>query len=154
MIKPFTFSLERMREYKNQVLEAEKNLLQALNKRLLDIEEKILHCKNFRQEKQDEMRQKQEQGSTMRELDECKFYLENTRMQIEALEEERVAAMLEVERQRKVVIGASQEVSSLDKLEEKQMDDYRYLEARDSEKEIQEHVIHRLVYSHDGLQAD
>ena len=55
-----------------------------------------------------------------------------------------------MERQRKVALRASQEVSSLDKLEEKQLEDYRYLEARDNERTIQEHVITQLIYSKEG----
>ena len=150
-MKSFVFSLERMRDYRNQVLDTEKNTLMALHKRLFAVEEKIRQCREFRQYKREEMQWKQQQGSTMRELEEYKFYLENMRMQLDALEEERIQAALEVERQRKVVIKASQDVSSLDKLEEKQLEDYHYLEARDNEKNIQEHVITQLVYSRDGL---
>ena len=71
--------------------------------------------------------------------------------QLEVLEEERIQAALEVEIQRKVVLKASQDVSSLDKLEEKQLEDYHYLEARNNEKEIVEHVITRLAYAREGL---
>jgi len=148
-MKPFVFSLERMRDYKSQVLETEKNILMMLHRRLFDIEEKIRLCKVFRQEKQEEMRTKQECGSTMRDLEECKFYLENTHRQLEDLEEERILAALEVERQRQVVIKASQDVTSLDKLEERQLEEYHFLEARDNEKTIQEHVITQLSYPKD-----
>ena len=151
-MKPFVFSLERMRDYKNQVLDTEKNTLGVLMKRLADIEEKIRLCTIFRHEKQEEMREKQMQGMTMREMDECKFYIENTRCQLEDLEEEREQAAIEVEVQRQVVLKASQDVSSLDKLEERQLEEYHFLEARDNEKTIQEHVITQLVYAKDGVQ--
>ena len=145
-MKAFTFSLERLRDYGNQILDTEKNILMTLFQRLYDIEDKIELSRNFRQVKQEEMQLMQEQGSTMRDLEECKFYLQNTRLRLEELEEERIQAALEVERQRKVVLKASQDVSSLDKLEEKQLEDYHYLEARDNEKTIQEHVIQSIVY--------
>ena len=146
-MKPFTFSLERMRDYRIQVLDAEKNVLMVLQKTLADIEESIRICTVFRCEKQEEMRSMQERGSTMRELDECKFYISNTHLQLEDLEEERERAAYEVEVQRQVVIKASQDVSSLDKLEERQLEEYQFLEARDNEKTIQEHVITQLVYN-------
>ena len=146
-MKPFVFTLDRMRDYKIQVLDTEKNALMLLHRKLYEIEEKIRLCKEFRQEKQDEMRMKQEFGSTMRELEECKFYLENTHHQLEDLEEERIQAAIEVERQRLVVIKASQDVTSLDKLEERQLEEYQYLEARDNEKNIQEHVITQISYA-------
>ena len=145
-MKPFAFSLERMRNYRTQVLDVEKNVLMVLQKKLADIEESIRICTEFRYEKQCEMRAKQEQGSTIRELDECKFYIENTHRQLEDLEEERLQAEHEVEVQRQVVIKASQDVSSLDKLEERQLEEYQFLEARDNEKNIQEHVITQLSY--------
>ena len=146
-IKPFTFSLERMREYKTQVLESEKNLLMTLHKRLFEIEEQIRVCQEFRRIKQEEMRQRQEFGSTMRELEECRFYLTNTNCQLEDLDEARLLAAHAVELQRLVVLQASQDVSSLDKLEERQLEEYHFLEARDNEKTIQEHVITQLVYT-------
>ncbi len=150
-MKPFTFSLERMRGYKFQLLETEKNALQALNKRLADIEEKIRLCQVFQKVKREELQNKQFQGALMRELDECRFYVENTGRQLEALKNERELAVMEVERQRKVVLKASQEVSSLDKLEEKQLDDYRYLEARYNEKVILEHVTNQLIFPKESL---
>lgn len=150
-MKPFIFSLERLREYRNQVLDTEKSVLTALFQRLYDIEDKIELSRNFRKVKQEEMRRMQELGSTMKDLEECKFYLENTRRRLDALEEERVRAVLEVERQRKVVLKASQDVSSLDKLEEKQLEDYHYLEARDNEKTIQEHVIQSIMYPRQSI---
>ena len=150
-MKPFTFTLDRLRDYKSQVLDTEKNILMALYKALYDIEDKIDLSRNFRQAKQEEMQEKQRQGMTMRDLEECKFYLENTRLRLEALEEERAQAVLKVEHQRKIVIKASQDVSSLDKLEEKQLEDYHYLEARDNEKTLMEQVIHSIVYTKDEL---
>ena len=146
-MKPFTFSLERMRDYKAQVLDTEKNLLLLLHTRLYEIEEQIRICQVFRKDKQEEMKHKQECGSTMRELEECKFYLVNTHRQLEDLEEARIKAALEVEVQRQVVLKASQDVSSLDKLEERQLEEYHVLEARDNEKTIQEHVITQLAYA-------
>ncbi|MCL1848457.1 MAG: flagellar FliJ family protein [Clostridiales bacterium] len=151
-MKPFVFTLERMRDYKTQVLDTEKNTLGVLLKRLADIEEKIRLCTIFRHDKQEEMQTKQREGSTMRELEECKFYLENTRRQLEDLEEERIIAAQEVEVQRQIVIKASQDVTSLDKLEERQLEEYHILETRDNEKNIQEHVITQLSYAREGAQ--
>ena len=150
-MKPFVFSLGRMRDYKSQVLDTEKNTLMVLQKQLADIEDKILLCKLFRHDKQEEMRTKQREGSTMRDLEECKFYLENTHKQLEDLEEARVKAALAVEAQRLVVIKASQDVTSLDKLEERQLEEYHFLESRDNEKTIQEHVITQLVYAKESV---
>ena len=150
-MKPFAFSLNRIRDYRTQILDTEKNKLMELYKRLYDIEDKIELSRSFLHTKQAEMQEKQLKGLTMRELEECKFYLDNTRKQLDALEEERIQVSVEVENQRLIVVKCSQEVSSLDKLEEKQLEDYHYMEARDNEKNIMEQVIHSLVYPKNGL---
>ena len=69
-----------------------------------------------------------------------KFYSENTRLQLNNLYEELKRAEARVEAQIKVVVAASQEVSGLDKLEEKQLEEYRYLEAKEMQEEILEMV--------------
>ena len=145
-MKPFVFSLERMRDYKTQVLESEKNTLMALLAKLREIEEKIKTCQSFRQQKRDELQAKQVVGMNMKEMEEYKYYLDNMGRQLESLEIDRERAAMEVERQRRIVIKADQDVTSLDKLEEKQLDEYRVLETRHNEVLIQEHVINQIAY--------
>ena len=53
---------------------------------------------------------------------------------------DRKAAEEAVERQRRTVLAASQEVSGLDKLQEKQWEEYRHLYAKDSERQISEYL--------------
>ena len=69
-----------------------------------------------------------------------KFHSENTRLQLNNLYEELKRAEQRIDAQIKVVVGASQEVSGLDKLEEKQLEEYRYLEAKEMQEEILEMV--------------
>ncbi|MDR1193698.1 MAG: flagellar FliJ family protein [Peptococcaceae bacterium] len=139
-MKAFQFSLERMRGYKNQVLDGEKNILAALRKQLADLEGKISRLLAFQKERQEVFLSRQREGVTMGEANEFRFCLENARLQLDSLYEEREALNQAVEAQRQVVIVASQEVASLDKLEEKQLEEYQYLEARDREKTILEQV--------------
>jgi flagellar FliJ protein len=72
-----------------------------------------------------------------------KFHSENTRLQLNNLYEELERAEARVEAQIKVVVSASQEVSGLDKLEEKQLEEYRYLEAKEMQEEILERVAQK-----------
>ena len=69
-----------------------------------------------------------------------KFHSENTRLQLNNLYEELRRAEARIEAQIKVVVAASQEVSGLDKLEEKQLEEYKYLEAKELQEEILEMV--------------
>jgi flagellar FliJ protein len=61
-------------------------------------------------------------------------------LQLNNLYEELQRAEARVDAQIKVVVSASQEVSGLDKLEEKQLEEYRYLEAKEMQEEILEMV--------------
>ena len=74
-----------------------------------------------------------------------KFYSENTRLQLNNLYEELERANARVDAQIKVVVSASQEVSGLDKLEEKQLEEYRYLEAKEMQEEILELVANKTT---------
>jgi flagellar FliJ protein len=129
-----------MRGYKTQVLDGEKNILATLRKRLADLDGRISRLLAFQKESQEALFDRQRAGVTMAEANEFRFRLDNARLQLESLRAEREEASQAVERQRLVVVAASQEVTSLDKLEERQLEEYQYLEARDREKTVLEQV--------------
>ncbi len=138
-MKSFQFSLARMRSYKEQVLEKEKTTLRHLQAEKAKIETDIENLENHRKEREQEFKQSKN-GLMASELMLYKFHAENTRLQLNNLYEELKRAEARVDAQIKVVVGASQEVSGLDKLEEKQLEEYRYLEAKELQEEILEMV--------------
>lgn len=143
-MKPFVFSLERMRNFKQQNLDKEKNTLRRLQAQKNEIKQKIADLKNYREIKDKEYKEKQSKGVTSSEMMAFNFYMENTRMQIKALVIELEKVQQVIEKQLKVVIEASKEVSELDKLEEKQLEEYKYQEAKETEIEILETVTTKL----------
>lgn len=144
-MKSFEFSLERMRNYKDQVLEKEKTSLRQLQTKKNKIETDIEDLENYRKVKESEFRKEQEIGVTPDRFLSFKFYMENTRHQLDSLYEELVVTEAKVEEQIKVVVKASQEVSGLDKLEEKQLEEYRYLETKENEVQILELVSTKMI---------
>ena len=138
-MKSFQFSLARMRSYKEQVLEKEKTTLRHLQAEKAKIETEIENLENHRKTREQEFKESKN-GLMASELMLYKFYAENTRLQLNNLYEELRRAEARVEAQIKVVVAASQEVSGLDKLEEKQLEEYRYLEAKELQEEILEMV--------------
>lgn len=74
------------------------------------------------------------QGMSAADLAGHNFIVQNTRTRLEALHIELLNAEKEVEEQRKIVLQASQEVKSIDKLEEKKLEEY-HLEASRAENE-------------------
>lgn len=148
-MKNFVFSLERMRSYKEQVLDREKNNLARLRQHRDSIERQITDLHSYREQKNNELHERQRKGMNALELNEFKFYLDNTRNQLKGLSKELSVAEREVERQLQIVINASREVAGLDKLEEKQLEEYRVLETQDNNLQIQEYVISNIVRKRD-----
>lgn len=144
-MKPFQFSLERLRSYRQQLLDREKNLLAELRRKLMELEH---HIEALRAELLAESRgfqARQQRGVTGGEVIGHRFTQENGKRRLEELEQARLAAAEEVARQLAIVVSATQEVSSLDKLEERQREDYQILAAQEQEKLISEFVSIKVI---------
>ena len=128
-----------MRSYKEQVLEKEKTTLRHLQAEKTRIEMEIENLESHRKNREEEFKNSKN-GLMASDLMFYKFHSENTRLQLNNLYEELKRAEQRIDAQIKVVVGASQEVSGLDKLEEKQLEEYRYLEAKEMQEEILEMV--------------
>ena len=144
-MKRFVFSLERMQNYKQQVLNREKSTLRRLRQQRDAIEDRISGLQQYCRQKNLELQDKQKLGMSAAELNAYGYLMENARRQLESSRAELAQAEAEVERQRKIVLTATQEVSGLGKLEEKQLEAYRLETARDNEQQISEQVSIRLV---------
>ena len=145
-MKSFQFSLAKMRSYKEQVLEKEKTTLRQLQAEKTKIETDIENLENQRKAREQEFKESKK-GLMASDLMLYKFYSENTRLQLNNLYEELRRAEARIEAQIKVVVAASQEVSGLDKLEEKQLEEYKYLEA----KELQEEMVAKKSTEEESL---
>ncbi len=133
-MKKFEFSLQKMQRYKQQILDKEKALLAALQSKRDKIKAEIEDLELFLVEQSRKLQGKQMQGMSAADLAGYNFIVQNTRTRLEALHIELLNAEKEVEEQRKIVLQASQEVKSIDKLEEKKLEEY-HLEASRAENE-------------------
>lgn len=144
-MKSFQFSLKRMQGFKEQVLDKEKNALLRLQKELNTIEQSIVDLQTFMVEKSRAFQKEELRGVSATDLMGHRFYLENCRNKLKLLEEERLEAEQAVERQRVVVVKASQEVTGLNKLEEKQLEAYKHLAAKENENQISEFLSMQIT---------
>lgn len=144
-MKQFEFSLERIRNYKMQSLDKEKKTLSNLKGKRNEIAEKICAMEKFREEKTAQVQHKQIEGVSMGELISLNFLVENTRKQIETLQIELCKAEAVVEAQRKIVLVIYQEKTGMDKLEEKQTEEYRLLEAKADESEVMQAITNKMM---------
>ncbi|MGI5978963.1 MAG: flagellar export protein FliJ [Oscillospiraceae bacterium] len=146
-MEAFKFSLSRVRNYKSQVLDKEKKTLAALQRQRSEIQDRINVLEAYRARKAAEIVEKQKKGATMVELMQSNFLIENARTQITAAREELKKMEAAVEAQRKVVLSIYQEKTGMDKLEEKQVEEYRVLEAKAAENEIMQVISNKLASS-------
>lgn len=140
-MKRFEFSLNRLKGYKQQVLDREKNDLAHLRRQ----QQQYIDEKNVLEEKlrrsNDEFCEKSAQGMTIMQVTTFKGYHHSLSKQIKELELSIENMEVKVQRQLGVVIEATKEVSSLEKLEDKQLEEYNFKAAKAEEQFISEYVM-------------
>ena len=151
-MKKFKFTLGRMLDYKDQLLDEEKNKLALLRKKKQEIDDHIESLLRELDKISVTMRQEQERGITAFQLLLYESQRTNIRRQIEQLKKEQALAKLEVKRQVQVVVQATQEVSKLDKLQDKQLEEYRKMVMKAEELEIEEFVSSRRIVTQSQAQ--
>ena len=151
-MKKFKFTLGRMLDYKDQLLDEEKNKLALLRKKKQEIDDHIESLLRELDKISVTMRQEQERGITAFQLLSYESQRTNIRRQIEQLKKEQALAKLDVKRQVQVVVQATQEVSKLDKLQDKQLEEYRKMVMKAEELEIEEFVSSRRIVTQSQAQ--
>lgn len=144
-MKKFEFSLSHVLDYRERLLEEEKGALQRIKAERDEIEEAIHRLEKSFADASLKMVRAQMEGTTILEIQRINAQLENIRMQLEQQRKELQRAELKVDHQMKVVITANQEVSKLDKLQERQLEEYRHEVNKAEEDRVDEFVAQNLV---------
>lgn len=139
-MKKFVFSLDHMRDYKDLVLDEERGILAQLNAKRNTLQQQIDALQQRFYELSQELKDAQQQGTTIQKIRSYGVQLENIRLQLADLRVLLLAAEQEVEKQMAVVLAANQEVSKLDKLHDKQYDLYQK-----QVKKVQEQQVEELI---------
>lgn len=144
-MKKFQFSLSKVLDYKDQVLEKEKNHLANLHAKKARIDQCIDDFQVEFEAVNQRFTKETAQGISVIQIKTFEFQLQSIRLQIKQLQSEQKALSQTIEKQIQVVIEASQEVTGLDKLEEKQRMEYNIEQAKGNEAQIAEFVSSRLI---------
>lgn len=146
-MKKFEFSLSHILDYRERLLDEEKGTLQRVKSERDQIADNIQRLKRGFAEASLKMVKAQTEGTTILEIKKINAELENIRLQLEQQKIELQKAELKVEHQMKVVIAANQEVSKLDKLQERQLEEYRHQVNKAEEDRVDEFVAQNLARS-------
>lgn len=141
-MKKFSFSLEKVLDFKQQTLDALKNELASLQFQLhtmdLQIEEMNLQFSDFNRQLQEEM----QEGLSSNDIAVYKIYLStlnNKVLKAKKLRYQLNSAILQKEQE---VLSVKSSISGFEKLKEKQWQEYIHAERKEQEAAIEEFVSH------------
>ncbi len=140
-MKRFEFSLNKLMGYKKQVLDREKNDLAHLRRQQQQMLDEKSELEARLTSSNNEFCQKSGVGMTVLQITMFKSYHQSLSQQIKELEASIEKMEEKVQKQLGVVIEATKEVSSLEKLEEKQLEEYNFMVAKQEEQFISEYVM-------------
>lgn len=139
-MKNYVFSLEKIREYKKQILNKEKNTLLGLRNEKSGLEDQKKRLCNDLTSITAKYNADIARGTSVMNLRLFQYSRENIVREQSEIEKQMRFLDTYIERQRKVVMKLSQELTSYDKLEEKQFSIYTQKLAKESETLIEEFV--------------
>ena len=143
-MRKFEFTMRKILDLKNNILEAEKNRLGQLQEAQRRIEAEIAQLEQAMQDISHEMTDKQTEGVTVAELIAYNARRANIRMQLEELAKRLVDAKKSVDHQMQIVVEASREVSKIEKVEERQYEVYREGEKKAESARVEELVANNV----------
>ena len=145
-MKKFKFSLDKLKSYKEQIKKREENTLASLRAEQLEkLHEKEELLKELDRRNAEFVR-KSAAGMTAMEMVTEKGFISYILDSIKAKDKEISVLSARINKQLMVVTEASREVQTLEKLEEKQFDEYKFKERKADEAFIEEYVGNRRHY--------
>lgn len=144
-MKKFVFTLDRMRRYKNQLLNKEKNSLMLLNAEKNDLENHIDALKSESRMLSEYTNKLMCEGTTICEVKMLEARREALRVELAQARVQLRIIEGSIDRQRRIVLGISQEISGLDKLEEHQLEEYNHICAKEAEQITEEFISFKMV---------
>jgi len=139
-LKKFVFTLERLKQYREQVLETEKGSLADLRGQLNRLQAELEDILEELARLNRELVEMYERGTTPLDISVHKRYIAAKQQELHMKRHQIMLKEREIERQLEVVVEATKEVSKLEKLEEQQIEEYKAAEQKETEAFIEEFV--------------
>ena len=146
-MKKFQFTLQKLMDFREQELDRQKNALAALqgdlkriNDRRDELTEKVVKYSN-------DLVTSSASGLPAAEISMRKRYIVTLQQEIHECEQRAILKQQEIDKQLSVVVDATKDVRTLEKLEEKQLEEYKAAEGKENELFIEEFVSGGAVRS-------
>ncbi|MCI7691046.1 MAG: flagellar export protein FliJ [Oscillospiraceae bacterium] len=139
-MKKFQFTLQKLMDFREQELDRQKNALAVLqgdlkriNDRRDELTEKVVRYSN-------DLVTSSAVGLPAAEISMRKRYIVTLQQEIHECEQRAILKQQEIDKQLSVVVDATKDVRTLEKLEEKQLEEYKAAEGKENELFIEEFV--------------
>ena len=139
-MKKFQFTLQKLMDFRQQELDRQKNTLSVLQAELQRIYEEKDELSRKVGEFSAELEEVCRSGAQAYEISVRKRYIVSLQQEIHARELSAAQKQEEINRQLGVVVEATKDVRTLEKLEEKQLEDYKAAANKENEQFIEEFV--------------
>ena len=144
-MKKFIFTLQKLKDFREQELDRQKNILAMLQLDLRRIEEARLILIDKVWEQSEQLERVCRLGSTAIDIAMRKRYIVTLQQEIHVKEQMALQKQQEIEKQLSVVVDATKDVRTLEKLEEKQLEEYNAAVGKETEQFIEEFVSGQTV---------
>ena len=139
-MKKFNFTLQSLKRYNDQVLSGEKSVLGRLRAELAEQQSQLDEKTAEYEQSIIKLNSLVSGGTTAMRLSLHKKYVSSLQQDIYRIKAQMAQKREEIEIQLAKVVEATKEVSKLEKLEEKQLEEYRYAAQKEEEQRIEEFV--------------
>lgn len=149
-MKKFQFTLQKLMDFRQQELDRQKNTLRVLQADLQRIYEEKDELSRKVVKSSQELDEVCRQGAQAFEISVRKRYIVTLQQEIHAREFTAQRKQEEINKQLGVVVEATKDVRTLEKLEEKQLEDYRAAATKENEQFIEEFVSGQSIRKAQG----
>lgn len=139
-MKKFHFSLQKLKDFREQELDRQKNALSILQAELQKIYQDTEALKIKVAQQSAELEQVCRIGAQAYDIALRKRYIVTLQQEIHLKEQQAVLKQQEIDKQLGVVVEATKDVKTLEKLEEKQLEEYNFRAGKENEQFIEEFV--------------
>lgn len=140
-MKRFSFSLQKLLDYKEQMLETERIVLADMHAILAGLTAEREKMLGQREERRQLLQQLSAEGISAMEMETHKNYLTALDFTIQQKERQIALQRQAIARQMEKLREAKQEVSTIEKLKERKREEYDHLAQKEEERLIEEFVI-------------
>lgn len=149
-MKKFQFTLQKLMDFRQQELDRQKNTLSALQAELQRIYQEKEELIRRVEESSQDLEIICRQGAQAFEVSVRKRYIVSLQQEIHAHDASAAMKQQEINKQLGVVVEATKDVRTLEKLEEKQLEDYRVAANKENEQFIEEFVSGQSIRAHNA----